>query len=258
MPVDVTVQNRIATIVLNRPEAMNSADPQMREELYRLWDRLRDDDDIHVAVITGAGDKAFCTGSDLKLTMPPKESFAELSFGRNRPGTMLHGFGTDKPVICAVNGFALGGGMELALACDICIASDNARFGLTEARIGSMPGSGGVQRLPRTVGKSDAMLLLLTGDVVDAQEALRMGIVSRVVPREELMPAAMRIAERIAANAPLAVRAIKRQAMAGMDLPLAHALEVDRYVFGLLRDTEDRIEGRVAFQQKRPPVFKGR
>jgi E-phenylitaconyl-CoA hydratase len=148
--------------------------------------------------------------------------------------------------------------MELALACDICIASDNARLGLTEAKIGSIPGSGGVQRLPRTASKSDAMLMLLTGDPVDALEAYRMGLVSKVVPFPELMPTARGIAERIARNAPLAVRAIKKLIVQGLDLPLVHALEVDKFMFGLLRDTEDRIEGRRAFQEKRAPQYKGK
>jgi E-phenylitaconyl-CoA hydratase len=258
MPVDFSVKDHIATMVLNRPEAMNSADLAMRKEVYAAWERMRTDPDIHVVVITGAGDKAFCTGSDLKNTMPPKESFAELYFGDNSPGTMMHGFGTDRPVICAVNGFALGGGMELALACDICIAVEGAKFGLTEARIGSVPGSGGMQRLPRTAGKSDAMRLLLTGDMVDAREAMRMGFVSEVVPREELMPATYRIAKRIAANGPLAVRAIKRAVLQGMEMPLPLALEMDKQVYGLLRDTADRIEGRRAFMERRPPVYQGK
>ncbi len=258
MPIDVTVKNKIATVVLNRPEAMNSIDPQMRGEMYALWDRIRSDDEIDVVIITGAGEKAFCTGSDLKNTMPPKESYAELLLKHNNPGNMLHRFEADKPIICAVNGYAVGGGMELALACDICIASDNAKFGLTEARIGSLPGSGGVQRLPRTVSKSNAMLMLLTGDTVSAAEAFRMGIVSKVVPLAELMPAALAIAERIAANAPLAVRALKRLVAQGMDMPLMHALDLDKYMFGLLRDTEDRIEGRIAFKEKRKPKYRGK
>jgi E-phenylitaconyl-CoA hydratase len=161
-------------------------------------------------------------------------------------------------VICAVNGYAVGGGLELALACDICIAADNARFGLTEVRVGSIPGSGGVQRLPRAVGKSNAMLMLLTGDVVDAQEAWRIGIASKVVPLPQLMPTARDIAARIAANAPLAVRALKRLVTQGIDMPLVHALDVDKYMFGLLRDTEDRIEGRKAFQEKRKPRYRGK
>lgn len=258
MPIDITVENQVAIAVLNRPEAMNSIDPQMREELYALWDRIRSDNRIRVAIITGAGDKAFCTGSDLKKTMPPKESYAELLLEHNNPGNMLHQFGFDKPIICAVNGFAVGGGLELALACDICIAADTAKFGLTEVRVGSIPGSGGVQRLPRAVGKSNAMLMLLTGDVVDAHEAHRIGIASKVVPLPQLMPTACAIAERIAANAPLAVRAVKRLVTQGMDMPLIHALDVDKYMFGLLRDTEDRIEGRKAFQEKRKPRYRGK
>lgn len=258
MPINITVENHVAVVLLNRPEAMNSIDPEMREELYAAWDRIRGDDDIRVAIITGAGDKAFCTGSDLKKTMPPKESYAELLLGRNAPGNMLHRFGTDKPLICAANGYAVGGGLELALACDICIASENAKFGLTEVRIGSIPGSGGVQRLPRTVSKSNAMLMLLTGDTIDAAEAYRIGLISKVVPAAELMPAAHDIAERIARNAPLAVRAVKKLVTQGMDMPLVHALEVDKYMFGLLRDTEDRIEGRKAFQEKRKPKYQGK
>lgn len=258
MPIDITVEDHVAVAVLNRPEAMNSIDPEMREQLYALWDRVQNDDDIRVLIITGAGDKAFCTGSDLKKTMPPKESYAELLVGRNAPGNMLHHFGTDKPVICAVNGYAVGGGMELALACDICIASDNAKLGLTEAKIGSLPGSGGVQRLPRTVSKTNAMLMLLTGDAVDAHEAYRLGIVSKVVPLKDLLPTAKEIAGRIARNAPLSVKALKRLVNQGLDMPLAHALEMDKYMFGLLRDTEDRIEGRKAFQEKRKPQYKGR
>lgn len=258
MPIDVTVKDHVAVAVLNRPEAMNSIDPEMRVQLYALWDRIRTDDDIRVVIITGAGDKAFCTGSDLKKTMPPKESYAELLIGQDNPGNMLHHFGADKPILCAVNGYAVGGGMELALACDICIAADTAKFGLTEVKIGSIPGSGGVQRLPRSVSKSNAMLMLLAAEVVDAHEAFRMGFVSKVVPQAELMPTAHAIAARIAANAPLAVKAVKRLVTQGMDLPLVHALDIDKYMFGLLRDTEDRIEGRRAFQEKRKPDYKGR
>jgi E-phenylitaconyl-CoA hydratase len=258
MPIDVTVSNQVAVAVLNRPEAMNSFDPGMREELYALWDRIQNDDEIRVLIITGAGEKAFCTGSDLKRTMPPKESYAELLIGRNKPGNMLHKFGTDKPIICAINGYAVGGGLELALACDICIASENAKLGLSEAKIGSIPGSGGIQRLPRTISKTNAMLMLLTGDTVDAAEALRIGIVSKVVPLKDLLPTAQEIAQRIAGNAPLAVKALKRLVNQGLDMPLAHALEMDKYMFGLLRDTEDRIEGRKAFQEKRKPRYKGR
>ncbi|MGN6662068.1 MAG: enoyl-CoA hydratase/isomerase family protein [Achromobacter mucicolens] len=258
MALEIVVQDHVATLTLNRPEAMNSIDPEMREQLHAAWRRIKEDDDIRVAILTGAGEKAFCTGSDLKKTMPPKESFAELTFGRAYSDHLLAGLDTDKPLICAVNGYAMGGGMELALACDIRVASDNAVFALSEVRIGSIPGAGGTQRLPRAIGSSNAMLMLLTGDRVDAAEALRIGLVSKVVSREELLPAAQAIARRIAQNAPLSVRSIKRLVVSGADMPLPAALDNERYVFGLLRDTEDRIEGRRAFQEKRSPVYQGR
>ncbi|WP_454695756.1 enoyl-CoA hydratase/isomerase family protein [Achromobacter aegrifaciens] len=258
MALEIVVQDHVATLTLNRPEAMNSIDPEMREQLHAAWKRIKEDDDIRVVILTGAGEKAFCTGSDLKKTMPPKESFAELTFGRTYSDHLLAGLDTDKPLICAVNGYAMGGGMELALACDIRVASDNAVFALSEVRIGSIPGAGGTQRLPRAIGSSNAMLMLLTGDRVDAAEALRIGLVSKVVSREELLPASQEIARRIAQNAPLSVRSIKRLVVSGADMPLPAALDNERYVFGLLRDTEDRIEGRRAFQEKRSPVYQGR
>lgn len=258
MAIELKIEDHVAVIRFNRPEAMNSIDVETRETLYRIWEQLRHDDEVRVVIITGAGDRAFSTGADLKNTPPPKESFAELMLMRDNPGTFLHKFGLDKPIIAAVNGYALGGGMELALACDICIASDKAKFGITEARVGSVPGSGGVQRLPRSVSKSDAMLMILTGDIIDAHEAHRMGFVSKVVPHEQLMDAAMAIANRIKENAPLSVRVLKKSIQMGMDLPLQHALEMDKYVYGMLRDTEDRIEGRKAFQEKRKPVYRGK
>jgi E-phenylitaconyl-CoA hydratase len=259
MPIEITVAERIATVLINRPEAMNSIDPETRMQMYQAWARIRDDKEIHVAVITGAGDKAFCTGADLKKTNPPRESFAEMMLMENNPGNITHTFGgTDKPIIAAVNGYAMGGGMELALACDICIASDNATFSLSEVRVGSLPASGSVQRLPRSISRSDAMLMLLTGDRVSAAEAIRMGFVSKVVPQGELMITAYAIARRIAQNAPLSVRALKRLVTQGTDMPLVHALDLDRYMWGLLRDTEDRLEGRKAFAEKRPPAFKGK
>ncbi|PLC49356.1 enoyl-CoA hydratase [Pollutimonas subterranea] len=252
------VVDNVATITLNRPEAMNSIDPELRAELKSAWRRIHEDDSIRVAIITGAGQKAFCAGADLKKTMPPKETFAELTFGRAESDHLLVGLTTDKPLICAVNGYAMGGGMEIALACDIRIASETAQFALSEVRIGSLPGAGGTQRLPRAIGASNAMLLLLTGDRIDAAEALRMGLVSKVVAADDLLPAALEVANRIARNAPLSVRATKRLVYQGLDIPLQAGMDAERYAFGLLRDTEDRLEGRLAFQEKRPPVYKGR
>jgi len=256
--VEITVEQQIAVVTLIRPEAMNSVDPEMRQSLHKTWERIRAEDEIRVAIVTGAGDKAFCTGSDLKKTMPTQDSFARQVFAQPSSGAIVAGLATDKPLIAAVNGYAMGGGMELALACDIRICSENAQFALSEVKVGSLPGSGGTQRLPRAIGMSDAMLMLLTGDRIDANEALRTGLVSRVVPQAQLLATAHEIAARIAANAPLSVRAVKRLVQQGMDMPLSHAMDVERYVFGLLYGSEDRVEGRKAFAEKRKPNYKGR
>jgi E-phenylitaconyl-CoA hydratase len=210
-------------------------------------------------VFTGAGDKAFCTGADLKKTLPDTNvSYAQQLLAQGEQGSAFTGLDTDKPLICAVNGYALAGGTELVSICDIAIASENAKFGLSEVRRGTIPWGGSIQRLPRSISKSDAMLLLLTGDTIDAREALRMGMVSKVVPHVQLMPTALEIARRIARNAPLAVRAVKQLVTRGADLPLTQALAMDKYMYGLLKDTEDRIEGRKAFAEKREPVWKAR
>jgi E-phenylitaconyl-CoA hydratase len=258
MPVQYAVSEQIATITLNRPEAMNSLDPESLAELNDVFQRANADDDVRVVILTGTGDKAFCTGSDLKKTMPPKESFAELTFGRPKWLYPFAGMEIDKPMICAVNGYALAGGMELALACDIRIASTNAQFGQSEVSVGSIPAAGGTQRLPRMIGMSDAMLMMLTGSRIDAEEALRIGLISRLVPPSELMTVARDIAARIAENAPLAVRAVKRLVRDGMDMPLLAAIQAEQFALGLLRDSEDRIEGRRAFQEKRKPNYQGR
>ena len=258
MSIDFSVDDGIVVVRLDRPEAMNAIDPETRTKLRETWQRIAADDEIRVAILTGAGDRAFCAGVDLKKTLPPAESFASEAFGVQGAPSLIEGLDMDVPVIAAVNGVALGGGFELVLACDIAIASDNARFGLTEVKIGSLPGAGGTQRLPRAISRSDAMLMLLTGDIVDAEEALRSGIVSRVYSQDVLMDEAMAIARRIAANAPLSVRAVKRLVRLGGDVPLATGFQVERFAFGLLRNSEDRIEGRRAFAEKRKPEFKGR
>jgi len=258
MPIVKTVQDGVAIVTLNRPEAMNSIDPESNEQLLEIWDEVASDEEIRVLVLTGAGERAFCTGADLKKTMPPADSAARQVF---RGGTRHSNFGTlqtDKPVIAAINGYALGGGLELALLADIRICSDNAQFGLPEVRVGSIPGAGGTQRLIRAVGQSDAMWMLLTGERIDANEALRIGLVSKVVPLAALQETAINLARAMAANAPLAMTAAKRLAMTGRELPLAGGLELERQAFGVLRDSEDRLEGRRAFADKRAPVFRGR
>ena len=258
MPVTLEVRDFIATVTLDRPEAMNAIDPESAEQLHEAWNEISTRKDVRVGILTGAGERAFCTGADLKKTMPPAESFAELHFGPKAGLPPVSTLQTPKPMIAAINGFALGGGLELAMLCDIRIAATTAMFGLPEVCIGSIPAGGGTQRIVRAVGSSDAMLMLLSGDRIDAQEALRIGLVSRVVDPRELLGAARAIAGRIAANAPLAVAAVKKLAQIGGELPLASALELEQQTFGILRNSEDRIEGRRAFSEKRRPNFQGR
>lgn len=258
MPVTMEVSDFIATVTLDRPQAMNALDPDSLQEIQAAWDDISRRKDIRVGILTGAGERAFCTGADLKKTMPPVESFAELHFGSKTGAPAVSTMHTDKPMIAAINGFALGGGLELAMLCDIRIAASTAAFGLPEVCIGSIPAGGGTQRIVRAVGQSDAMLMLLTGERLDAAEALRIGLVSRVVAPEQLMPTAWAIATRIAANAPLAVVAAKKLASTGRELSLAAGLELEQQTFGILRNTEDRIEGRKAFGEKRKPAFQGR
>ena len=252
-----SVAGPVATITLNRPEAMNSIDAEMRVAVIEACNQIRTDEAIRVMVLTGTG-KAFCTGSDLKNTMPPDESYAKAAFAGEGDRSLADMIELDKPIVCAINGYALAGGLELALACDIRIAADTAKFGLPEVAIGSIPGAGGTQRLPRMVGMSNALHMMLTGERIDSAEALRMGLVSRVVPGDDLMTEANAIAEKIAANAPLAVRAVKHLVHRGADLHLKAAIEAERMAWGVLRNTEDRIEGREAFKEKRKPVYRGR
>ena len=256
MPVSIQVQDFIATVTIDRPGAMNSLDTESIEALQAAWSRISTDKEIRVAILTGSGDRAFCAGSDLKKTIPPSESFAELHFGRQPSplGTLR----TSKPIIAAINGYALGGGLELALMCDIRMASEKAVFGLPEVCIGSIPGAGGTQRLIRAVGQSDAMLMLLSGSRIDAHEALRIGLVCRVFSGNTLQEGALEVARQIARNAPLAVSAVKRLATLGGEMSLSAGLELEQQSFGLLRNSEDRIEGRRAFAEKRTPRFVGK
>lgn len=258
MSITTNIQDGVALVTLNRPEAMNSIDPESNEQLIKTWDEVSRSEDVRVVVVTGAGERAFCTGADLKKTMPPADSSARLLYGDGGKASNFGSLQCPKPVIAAINGYALGGGLELALLADVRICSTNAQFGLPEVRVGSIPGAGGTQRLVRAVGQSDAMWMLMTGERIDAEEALRIGLVSKVVELPALLDTALRIASSMAANAPLAMIAVKRLATAGSELPLAAGLELERQAFGLLRDTEDRLEGRRAFAEKRPPVFRGR
>ncbi|MFZ3101278.1 MAG: enoyl-CoA hydratase-related protein [Desulfitobacteriaceae bacterium] len=248
-------EKHIAYVTLNRPEAMNALDPEAWVELHQAWREIKADPEIRVSILTGAGERAFCTGSDLKKTMPSKENFASTYFEDEH---FLAPMEMWKPIICAINGFAIGGGLEMALACDLRIAASTATIGLSEVKVGSLPGLGGTQRLVRTLPKAIAMKMLLTGDRIDAQQALQYGLVSDVVAPESLMDKAKEIAEKIANNAPLSVKAAKQAVVIGSDLPVKQASMYEYLLWAILRDTEDRIEGRVAFAEKRPPKYKGK
>ncbi len=255
MPVDLKVTNHVAYVTLNRPEAMNSLDPESIANLTEIWERVRTDADIRVAVLTGAGEKSFCTGTDMKKAPPPTECMAATYLRDGQP--IVPHMKMWKPIIAAINGFAVGGGLEIALACDLRIASSNAKFGLTEVKVASLAGLNGTQLLPRVVPKAVAMKMLLTGEMINAEEALRYGLVSDVVEPAALPDLARTYAEKIAGAAPLSVQAAKQAAVIWQDLPVDHGILFSHLLWGVLRDTEDRKEGFKAFAERRPPVFRG-
>jgi enoyl-CoA hydratase/carnithine racemase len=249
-------KDHIATITLNRPEVMNAVHPPATAELSGIWDEAIADDDVWVILLTGAGERAFSAGNDLKYTasrgMPtgprPKGGFGGLTDRTD----------IDKPMIAAVNGFALGGGFEMALACDIIIAADHARLGLPEPRVGLAAAAGGVHRLPRQIPLKIAMGYMLTGKHMTAQEALELGIVNEVVPLKDLMDTAHRWVGEILECAPLSVRATKQCAMQGLGLPLDQALEGSYPALKQMFYSEDVKEGPLAFAEKRKPNWQGK
>jgi len=250
------VKDHVAYLTLNRPDAMNSLDPESLDDLKKMWTEVRENRDIRVAVLTGAGEKAFCTGTDMKKAPPPSECMAATYLNEGQP--IIPYMKMWKPLIAAINGFAVGGGLEMALACDLRIASKTAKFGLTEVKVASLAGLNGTQCLPRAIPQAVAMKMLLTGEMIDADEALRVGLVSDIVEPTGLMDLATKYASKIASNAPLSVKAAKQAAVLGMDLPLDHAISFSHLLWGILRDTDDRKEGFQAFAEKRSPQYKGK
>ena len=249
------VEDGIGTITLNRPDVRNSLSSQVLKDLRAALDDFREDDGVGVVVFTGAGEKAFAAGADI---------------GELRQRTFLDALasalqvfcdeveGYEKPTIAAVNGYALGGGCELAMACDIRIASENARFGLPEVTLGILPGAGGTQRLSRLIGKGRAVEMILTGRMMGAEEGLSAGLVSKVVPQEGLMDAVKDTAGQVLSKGPLAVRLAKLAVQAGYETDQRTGLLIERLAQAVLFTSEDKREGTSAFVEKRRPDFKGR
>ncbi len=251
------------TVTIDRPETRNALNGEMRERLIEVWHAFAADDEARVAILTGAGGKSFCAGADIKeigdyyksMTPIERREVGELEPGI---GGVTRNLDPRKPVIAAINGHCLAGGLEIALACDIRIAVPHATFGLPEVKRGILPGAGGTQRLPRSMPFGVALEMILSGAAIDADAALRWGLVSHVVPQDELLVEAARIAELIAANGPLAVRAARDAAYQGLTLPLDDALRLEQFHAEPLRQSEDAKEGVAAFVEKRKPKFKGK
>lgn len=233
--------DQVAYVTLNRPQALNVYNTQMRDDLYEVLNAIKDDPEVRVAILKGAGEKAFCAGADLIefLTAPSPVVARRVRFGRNVWSLL---FSIPQPLIAVVHGYVLGSGMEIALCCDIRIASEDAKFGLPEVGLGIIPAAGGTQTLPRAIGTSRALELLLINRWIDGQEAYRIGLVNKVVPRSELLRTAEEMAEKIASYHPMAVRNAKQAVARGLDLPLTEGLELEK-----------RLAAEVAFVTRRRP-----
>jgi enoyl-CoA hydratase len=249
------VADRIATITVNRPDKLNALDDRVIAELGEAIDAVRGNPDVAGVIVTGAG-RAFVAGADI-AKLEQHGAIAAKALAQRGQEVFRRFENSSKPVIAAVNGFALGGGCELAMACHIRVASEAAKFGQPEVKLGLVPGYGGTQRLPRLVGKGRALQLLLTGEMIDAQEAYRIGLVNRVVPAPELISATTTMLQTILANGPLAVAHCIEVVNAGYDLPLNDALTLEATAFGLLAATDDKREGTRAFLDKRAAKFTG-
>jgi enoyl-CoA hydratase len=256
---NITVETRegVGIVTVNRPDKHNALNDRTMEELDAAFAALGADPEVRGVILTGAGEKAFVAGADIgELSTQSPVDGKERSIRGQKVLDRIEGLG--KPVIAAINGFALGGGCELAMACHVRVASDNAKLGTPEVKLGIMCGYAGTQRLPRLVGKGRALEMLLTGEMVDAQEALRTGLVNRVVAREKLMTEAEALLRKMLANGPVSLRFVLEAVSAGLEMPLAEAQYLEATLFGLICATEDMKEGTKAFLEKRPARFQGR
>jgi enoyl-CoA hydratase/carnithine racemase len=257
MSIDLEVIEHIAVITMNRPEKLNALDADAYEELSAAWIRVRDDDDVRVAVVTGAGSRSFSVGADLKSFVTSQRELGQ--FWKTQQNMLLNrGLDIWKPVVAAVNGYCLGGGMTLLLATDIRVAVTDATFGLPEVKRGILPGNGGTQRILSQLPYAIAMEILLTGDSFGADTALRWGLINRITERADLMDVAFGYAAKLAANAPLAVQGAKEVALRSRELSLNSGLRIEQALNRLLYFTEDAQEGPAAFAERREPDYFGR
>ncbi|MBN2238336.1 MAG: enoyl-CoA hydratase/isomerase family protein [Dehalococcoidales bacterium] len=253
MPIDYRKENRIAIITINNPDVYNALSPELLIELSDALIEYRDDPQLRACIITGAGEKAFCTGMDLKSVQPDGKGNPDA-----RPeNTLVRGLELWKPLIAAVNGYALGGGFEVALACDIRIASENASFGFPEVTLGIIPGWGGTQRLTRLIPFGIASEMILTGKRISALEALELNMVNKVVPQENLMTEALKLAGQLCDSGPLALQAAKEVMYRGYELPLDEGLALESIHSAKTMASRDFKEGRAAFLEKRTPDYTG-
>jgi enoyl-CoA hydratase len=260
MSSDSIIEDRresVAIITLNRPEKLNALSRETISALSETFKKFEDDADLRAVILTGAGDRAFSAGTDLSelIHVGADEARTVAERGQQLCNQIEQ---SPVPVIAAINGIAAGGGCELALACHLRIAAPSARFSLPETKLGIIPGYGGTQRMTRELGQARALELILTAGTIDAEDALRLGLVNRVVPSSELLPAAEALAREIAQLAPLAIRACLKAVVVGTELPLAEGLALEAKLFASLFATEDMREGTRAFLEKRKPVFKGK
>ncbi|MBY0088585.1 enoyl-CoA hydratase-related protein [Brevibacillus brevis] len=256
MTVSLQREGAIGVLTLQRPEVFNCLNLDTLVTLRGLISEINHNRDIRAVIVTGAGDKAFCSGADLRerRSMSPQQVDVYIQTIRD---TFTELEKLPKPVIAAINGLALGGGTELALACDLRIMSDQAQMGLTETSLGIIPGAGGTQRLPRLVGKGVAKELIFTARRVFPEEAMSVGLVNRIVPTDQLMATAISLAEQISANAPLALAQAKFAIDCGVEVELGSGLQIESNAYKLLVPTKDRLEGLAAFQEKRKPIYRG-
>ncbi|MFH1383178.1 MAG: enoyl-CoA hydratase-related protein [Chloroflexota bacterium] len=256
MAIDYTKEGRVAIFTINRPEALNSMNVQAMQELHDAMVAFRDDPEMWAGIVTGAGERAFCAGADIKDMLPYLKGIRGKPW--TFPATPFRGLELYKPLIAAINGMALGGGLEIALSCDLRIASETARFGNPEPNLGLIPGWGATQRLPRVIPWAKAAEILLLAKPIDAQEAYRIGLVNKIVPPDQVMTAAKEWANTICQLAPLAVRAAKEAMLRGYSMPLEDGLKLESALFDYLLGTEDHAEGSAAFVEKRKPDFKAK